>query len=118
MKFDSLIVENALSPFRAAIGKNFDKICNDVRSLLGRVEKDIVLKDGEWKAGASSKLTRKNGESVQLPLNNPATTLLCFGMRLNELSKAGQFEAVAGIPKDCQSWVEQHSVVIPEHSTK
>lgn len=119
MKFDNLIVETALAPFKTSIGdKSFPKICNDIRSLLGRVEKDIVLKDGDWKAGASFKLTRKNGETVQLPANNPATTLLCFGMRLNELGKAGGFEPTATIPKDCIAWVENHVQVIPVASTK
>jgi hypothetical protein len=110
MKADNLIVENAIVVFRTAIGETaFPKICNDIRSMLGRVEKDIVLKDGEWKAGASFKITRKNGETIPLPANNPATILLCFGMRMNELAKAGDFDCQAAIPTQCKSWVTEHS---------
>jgi hypothetical protein len=110
MKTDNLIVEKAIAVFKTAIGETaFPKVCNDIRSMLGRVEKDIVLKDGDWKAGASFKITRKNGETIPLPANNPATVLLCFGMRMNELAKAGDFDCQAAIPAQCKAWVTEHS---------
>jgi hypothetical protein len=110
MKTENLIVEKAIAPFKNAIGDTaFPKVCNDIRSMLGRVEKDIVLKDGDWKAGASFKLSRKNGETIPLPPNNPATILLCFGMRFNELAKSADCEIEAGIPAQCKAWVTEHS---------
>lgn len=107
-KFNNLNPEIALAPFKAELGENYPKIVADVKSMLGRVEKDIVTKDSEWKASTTFKLSNKEGRTVQLPLNNPASILLCFGMRLNELSKNGVFDIQATIPKNCTAWVEQH----------
>lgn len=109
MKLDNLIVEKALAPFAKDIGeKHMPKIVNDVKAMLGRVEKDIKMTDGDWKASATFKLSRKNGEVVQLASNHPATVLLCFGMRLNDIAKNGEFEVTATVPKQCTAWIEQH----------
>jgi hypothetical protein len=108
-KLNNLNVELAIASFSDALGNDFDKIVNDIKSMLGRLpEKDLIAKQGEWKAGAKFKLTSKEGYAIQLPPNSPATVLLCFGMRLNELQEAGGFEAQADIPKNCQDWVNQH----------
>lgn len=109
MKTDNLIVEKALTPFKTALGDNMPKIIGDIKSLLGRVEKDIVIKDGDWKASASFKLSRRNGETVQLPANNPATILLCFGMRFVELAKNADCDIDCSIPEQCAAWVKEHS---------
>lgn len=101
--------EVALAPFRKAIGNAFPKIVADCKSMLGRVEKDIVTKAGDWKASATFKLSSKEGRTVQLPLNNPAAQLLCFGMRFNELCKSAGNDVEATIPKNCQAWIEEHA---------
>lgn len=108
-KLNNLNPREVLSVFSVALGDSFDKIVNDVASMLGRItDKEIIAKHGEWKAGAKFKLTSKEGYSVQLPPNNPATILLCFGMRLGELAHNGQFDVQADIPKMCVDWVAQH----------
>jgi len=109
MKTDNIVVEKALNPFKTAIGNSMPKIVGDIKSLLGRVDKDVVVKDGDWKASAGFKLSRRNGETVQLPANNPATILLCFGMRFNELAKNADCEIEASIPTVCEAWVKEHS---------
>ena len=101
-------MSEVLSPFADELGDQFDKIVRDVKSLLGRVEKDIETKPGQWKATAGFKLRAKDGHTVQLPLNNPASILLCFGMRLVELADNGGFDVNATIPKECMAWIEQH----------
>lgn len=110
-KFNNLNPEACFAPFAKELGNLMPKLVNDAKTMLGRLEKDIATKSGEWKATASFKLTSKEGHSLQLPPNNPLTILLCFGMRLNELSKAGGFEAVATIPKPCAAWIENLRVV-------
>lgn len=108
-KLNNLNARTALAPFEVELGDSFDKIVNDVSSMLGRIsDKEIIAKHGDWKAGAKFKLVSKEGYSVQLPPNNPATILLCFGMRICELATNGEFEVAATIPKVCRDWVAQH----------
>lgn len=108
-KFNTLNVEHVLSPFATAIGESFPKIVGDVKSMLGRIEKDIITKHGGWKASAAgSKLTSKDGYTVALPLNNPAAQLLAFGMRLQDMAEAGKFDIVASVPSNCQHWIDEH----------
>ncbi len=111
-KLNNLNVESALAPFKTSLGKDFPKIVSDIKSLLGRVNKDIVAKMGNWKAGATFKLTSKEGYTVQLPANNPASILLCFGMRMNDLSNSAGCEIVATIPKSCEAWVEHKRTLL------
>ena len=103
-------VSKAIAPFATVLGDNHDKIVNDIRAALGRWNKDAKLTEGEWKASASFKLTRKDGIAIQMPANNPAAILLAFGMRICELEKAGGFEIEATIPKNCEAWIQQHSI--------
>ena len=110
MKTDNLIVEKALEPFKRSLGDSMPKIVGDIKSLLGRVDKDVIVKDGDWKASAGFKLSRRNGETVQLPANNPATILLCFGMRFTELAKNADCNIEAGIPSQCEAWVKEHKL--------
>lgn len=117
MKLDTLDIATALNPFNTALGESKAKIVNDIKSLLGREEKrgqdegskqGIQVKLKDWKATAGFKLTRSTGESIQLPANNPATVLLCFGMRFNELAKNADSTIEAGIPANCEAWVTEH----------
>lgn len=116
MKLDTLDISNALKAFNDVLGDAKPKIVNDIKALLGREEKageadakkgiQVSLKD--WKASAGFKLTRKTGESLQLPANNPASILLCFGMRMNELAANADCEMSCTIPKNCEEWVNKH----------
>lgn len=108
-KLTTLNVANAVAPFAKVLGKDFDKVVRDISSMLGRItDKEIDVKHSDWKASAGFKLKAKDGYTVQLAPNNPASILLCFGMRLNELADNGSMEVEATIPKACESWVEQH----------
>lgn len=109
-ELDSLDPFVALQSFKKELGDSFGKICADAKAQIGRWNKDVVLTKGEWKCSATGKLTRKDGQAVQMPLNNPISTLLRFGMRLNELAKAGSFDVTATIPKECEHWVNQHKI--------
>ncbi len=109
---ENLSVEVALSPFRAAIGSGFDKVVNDVKAMLGRAAKDIISKDGGWKASAKFALTSKTGHKLQLAPNDASTILLCFGMRLVELGNAGSFTIQAEVPKECGAWVQKHAAEV------
>lgn len=111
-KLNNLNVETALKPFKTELGNDFPKIINDVKSMLGNLpEKDLISKQGGWKASAKFSLSSKEGYKVQLPPNNPTTILLCFGMRLNELGEAGEFAPQADIPTACRDWISQHRKV-------
>ena len=112
MKVDSLNISDALNPFNSALGDSKAKIINDIKSILGRSsgkdDENVKIDLKDWKASAGFKLTRKTGESLQLPPNSPATILLCFGMRCNELAKSGGFKIEAEIPQVCETWVTEH----------
>lgn len=115
-KLDNLNPEVALQPFRKALGVNYGKIAADIKSWLGRFTKDIVNDQKDWKAAANFKLSSTEGYKVQLPPNDARSSLLCFGMRLNEIGKAGKFEIQAEIPVVCQAWIEQHKVSVSEET--
>lgn len=114
MKTQTLNIEWALKPFTAALGDSMPKLVNDIRSMLGRVEtendgKNVDLKTGDWKATSGFAIKRTDGTKIQLPPNNPATILICFGMRLNELAKAGDMVLEASVPEQCKAWVKEHT---------
>ena len=111
-KLMNLDVVESLEPFRNALGKSFDKVVSDIKSILGREEKNMKVEQSDWKATARFQLKSKEGYTLQLPLNNPVSTLLCFGMRLNELAANGGFDVEADIPKNCLAWVEAHSKAV------
>lgn len=112
-KLSNLIVSEALAPFENILGEVFPKIENDVKSMLGRIkDNEIESNLKKWKATAGFKLKSSEGYTVQLAPNNPAVILLCFGMRLNEISEAGDFDVQATIPKACKAWVEEHSKTV------
>lgn len=81
----NIIPSNILNPFREQLTVELHaKLCNDIKSLFGRIEKtDIVSKDGAWKCSSKGVLESKTGNKCQLPLNNPLSTLIQFGMQLN-----------------------------------
>lgn len=110
-KFDNLNPEVAFAPFRGAIGEiAWPKVCNDAKAMLGRCEKDIKTTAGEWKISATGKATSKDGNTVQLPLNNPATILLRFGTQIVTLSKNGGMSITSEVPVPCKAWIEQAAV--------
>ena len=109
-KFNNLNPEVASKPFAAQLGDLLPKLTSDAKAMLGRVEKDIESKASEWKASATFKLRSSEGYTVQLPPNNPLTILLCFGMRINELAKAGGMEITASIPKQVSEFIEQQRI--------
>ena len=98
-------VESLLSPFKTSIGDAFDKVVLDMSSWLGR--QAITVDEGQWKTGAGLKLTAKDSHKMQLPPNDPRSTLMWFAMRCNEVSAAGEFTINATLPKACVAWIEK-----------
>ena len=118
MKIETLDISSALNPFNAVLGDAKQKIVNDIKSILGRAsgkdDENVKVELKDWKASAGFKLTRKTGESLQLPPNSPATILLCFGMRFNELAEKAGCGIEATIPKVCEHWIDQHKITKAE----
>lgn len=100
-------VENILVVFKGAVSNDaaFTKMVNDTASMLGRQQ--VTTVDGEWKTGANFKLSAKDTHKVQLPPNSPCTILFYFGLRLKEITTAGEFVVNASIPKAAQAYVDQ-----------
>lgn len=110
-KLTNLKASVILNAFKSEVGNHFDKLCGDVDSNLGRLEKDIVTKAGDWKCGARGSLISKDGHKLQLPLNAPWATLVRFGLQLNEIAKNGSslepayaMEINAILPAECEAW--------------
>lgn len=115
MKTDSLDINRAIAPFAQAIGEiNLPKILNDIKSMLGRAggadDKNVAIKLNDWKATSGFKLKRTTGETLQLPANNPATILLCFGMQMVVLAGNAECDIQSSIPNVCKAWVKEHSL--------
>lgn len=105
----------SLLPFKNEIGNHWDKIINDVNSALGRLQKDIITTNGDWKVGTKGKLVSKDGNEWHLPLNAPMFSLVRFGIKLNEVANAGSdaernyhMEVQATIPVVCAAWYDQN----------
>ena len=114
-KLNNLKPEIVLACFREETGVHFSKLCNDISSNLGRIEKDVITKPGQWKVGTKGKLVAKDGHTLQLPLNAPWAILLQFGMRANELSQAGSsvepqhtMEIQCTMPAPCEAWYNEN----------
>lgn len=114
-KLNNLKAAEILKSFTNEMGNHFPKVCADVDSNLGRLEKDIVTTAGNWKCGTKGTLVSKDGHKLQLPLNAPWTTLVRFGLRLNEIADAGSsmepkhaMEIQANIPAECEAWFNQN----------
>lgn len=111
-KLNNLKANVILAPFQLEItDAHFTKLCNDIDSNLGRLEKDIVTKSGDWKVGAKGALVSKDGHKLQLPLNAPWATLVRFGLQLNAIMKAGsslepayEMELQSTLPAECENW--------------
>lgn len=119
----NIVPQVVFAPFKAALGACWDKVCNDTKAFLGRLEKDITTKSGDWKVTNTGKLRSKDGNEVQMPLNNPISVLVRFGMQLTDIAKNGGFAGQyklnedrtevlhigieAGIPSECQAWIDQ-----------
>ena len=110
-KLNNLKAAEILKCFTNEMGNHFPKVCADIDSNLGRLEKDILTTSGDWKCGAKGTLVSKDGHKLQLPLNSAWSTLVRFGLRLNEISKAGssmeplhEMEVQANIPAEAEAW--------------
>ena len=100
-------VEDILVVFKGAVANDaaFTRMVYDTSSMLGR--QAITTVDGAWKTGANFKLSAKDTHKVQLPSNHPCTILFYFGLRLREVTTAGEFVVNASIPKAAQAYVDQ-----------
>jgi len=113
-KLNNLKAAEILKCFTNEMGNHFPIVCQHIDSNLGRLEKDILTTSGDWKCGAKGTLVSKDGHKLQLPLNSPWTTLVRFGLRLNEIVSAGSsltpkhtMEIQANIPAECEAWFNQ-----------
>lgn len=113
------------APFKKALGSQWEKVCNDTRSFLGRQEQNIKSDCSDWKVSAKGVLKSKEGHELSLPLNSPISTLIRFGMQLTEIAKAADFggkyeyddvkkktECIhcgmdVDIPQFCKDWLVQ-----------
>lgn len=112
-KLNNLNPKQFLAPFKKTLGFTFDKVCADIASDLGRLEKDIQTKSGDWKPGTKGKLLSKDGHTLQLPLNAPWCPLVMFGLQLTAIAKNGSslepaytMGVEADIPAICVNWVD------------
>lgn len=111
-----------LLPFQRAIGPVYDKIVNDTKSWLGRLDKDIVSKGGSWKTGTKGAIVNKEGHRLQLPLNNPMSSLVLFSLDLRDIATRAGFGGEYGttdadgvihtgmqidLPTVCKAWIEK-----------
>ena len=114
-KLTNLKAAVILKCFKDEMGNHFSKVCADVDSQIGRLEGDIQTTSGDWKCGTKGSITSKDGHKLQLPVIGdkpvPWATLVRFGLRLNEISKAGssmeplhEMEIQANIPAECEAW--------------
>jgi hypothetical protein len=109
----NLVPSTFLAPFKSTMGVHFDKVCNDIGANIGRIEKDVVTKHGDWTCGTKGKLQSKDGHVLQLPLNAPWTVLVRFGLQLTAIAKNGSSDEPAytmtidaDIPAEAKSWYE------------
>jgi hypothetical protein len=113
-KLNNLVPAIVLAPFAQVMGEpHFTKVCADVASNLGRLEKDIITKSGGWKNGARGAIVSKDGHKLQLPLNAPWASLIRFGLQLTEIATNGsslepvyKMEIHAELPAVCANWFE------------
>lgn len=98
-------VTDALRSFKTAIGTEYRYgiVCNQVASLLGNVKIDTTT--GRWKVSAMGNVTQGTQNKGKLPMNNPAAKLFRFGLALDDLQIAGEFELDAELPKECRAWI-------------
>jgi hypothetical protein len=124
-----------LHPFRAAIGEDlFPKLCNDIKSFIGRLEtenngKNVVAKLSGVTVTAKCVIKSKEGYSLQMPLNNPMSILIRFGMELSRLDdslgnrKIAQDGTVIGgleseLPSQCTDWISQQKTALKQTSAQ
>ena len=88
-KLNNLKASVFLTPFKNAVGNHFDKLCRDIDSKIGSLEKDIVTKSSGWKVGTKNRLVSKDGNTLQLPPNAKWTIIVNFGLELTALCVAG-----------------------------
>lgn len=112
MKTQNLNPEVELACFRDALGGSFAKVCADIKSELGRLDKDVVSKSTGWKVLATKgAIESKEGHKLFLPLNAGWPVLLRFGMQLTAIATNGSSDAPkysmniqAELPFECKEW--------------
>lgn len=114
-KLSNLTPKLVLAPFKSAMNSHFDKVCADVQSNLGRLEKDIITKSTDWQCGTKGAIVSKDGHKLQLPLNAPWATLLRFGLQIGNIIKNGSSDEPkyvmiieSELPAECVSWFKQN----------
>lgn len=119
-----------LHPFKTALGDLFTKVCNDAKAFIGRLEtenggKNVVAKLSGVSVTAKCVIKSKEGYSLQMPLNNPMSILIRFGMELSKLDDSlgnrvvlnGEVKASgieSELPTPCVDWIQQQRNSIKE----
>lgn len=116
---------NELANFSESLGVLFSKVCNDAKSMIGRLEsnndgKDVEHKLSRPKISEKMILTSKEGHKLQLPPNSPLMILLKCGCKATELdesfgtrSYSKEDGSVTGVGFQCDipsflsDWIEQ-----------
>lgn len=122
-RFANLQPETIFAPFKDALGLHFARVCDLAKCQLGRWEKDVKSTAGVWKCSDKGILSSKEGHKLQLPLNNPLSILIRFGVQLSDIASKGDFDGVytlndktgvvahcgmqVGIPRTCEDWFQQ-----------
>lgn len=101
------------APFKTALGSVYDKVCNDAKSLFGRVDKDIKAEGGDWKVKGKvtkGEVANKATYTLLLPPNNPITPLTLAAMDIRDFCKRHEIsrdDIQSPLPKACKSWIEK-----------
>ena len=117
-------VKSELFPFREALAQYFDKVVNDTKAFIGREEaanggNNVKSKLSGVTITANCILESKEGYKLALPLNNPLSILLRFGMQLTKIDMTmgtrvidKELNPVDGLscdilPENCRDWFNQ-----------
>lgn len=123
-----------LHPFKAVLGDLFPKICNDAKSFIGRLEtenggKNVMAKLSGISVTAKCVIKSKEGYSLQMPLNNPMSILIRFGMELSKLddslgnrvvTPSGEVKGglESDLPAQCVDWIQQQRNAVKLEAVK
>lgn len=132
----AIIPEIELHPFKDALGTLFGKVCNDAKAFIGRLESNNEGKDVKSILSGTSVTSKgvlksKEGYTLQMPLNNPMTFLVLFGMQLTKLDNSMDNRKLSQdkktvesggiqsrIPSVCQDWIEQQRNELKQGTAK
>lgn len=124
-----------LHPFKEALGQLFPKICNDTKAFIGREEaandgKNVKATLSGVTMSAKCLLKSKEGYTLALPMGNPLSILLRFGMELSKLDNNMDNRVVdketgdvtggiqSKLPKSCVDWVNQQRAAIKQGTSE